>query len=198
MVELAPAFAFLVMTGGLVLVMMRAAQWFQESHKRDADTGLVRAGSFAELVGAELSRSMRYDRAFSLIYVRSAALAPETSTLPAVERKRRRAAIAAAVTTTLRSIDLAAEVREGEFAVLMPETDAASVVPVAERIRQALLRQSEGERGPASSMGIVTVADPRIEAQALIGRSRDLMLESGQDGDGAVRHEVLSMAEAAV
>ena len=196
LVELVPALAFLVVAGGLVFAMMRTLRWFKRSHQRDPDTGLVRADSFAELVGAELTRSVRYDRPFSLIYIRNEMLAPETSTLSATERRGLRPAVAAVLTSALRSVDLAAELRDGEFAVLMPETGAETVLAVAQRVQDALPTSLEGDRRSASSVGIVTVADARIEAQALIERSRDLTLQSGSDDAPAVRHEILALAPA--
>jgi GGDEF domain-containing protein len=197
-VELVPALAFLLVAGGLAVALMRTLAWFRRSHQQDPKTGLVRAGSFTEVVEAELDRAIRYDRQFSLIYLRSDMLAPGTSTLSPVERQGLRPAAATVLTATLRSVDLAAELREGEFAVLMPETGAEAVLAAARRLGEALPARVEGGRRSLSSVGIVTVSGARVEAPRLIQRARELMLESAGDSARAPRHETLAASSAAL
>lgn len=190
--DMAPAVAILLVTFALATELHRAVAWFQRSHRHHPDTGLVQADSFAEVVEAELDRALRYDRRFSLIYLRSDLLAPGAAQLTAGERHSLGPATAAVLTATLRSVDLVAEVRQGEFAVLVPETGAEAVLTVMRRLEEALPARVVGGLGSAGAVGAVTVAGAGIEAPRLIERARELMLESARDSTRAPRHEILA------
>ncbi len=131
-------------------------------------TGLVETGSFTEVVQLELHRALRYDRPFSLIYLRCDSAGATT---------------AAGLTARVRSVDLVASLRDGEFAVLLPETDATQVMVVVRRLQ-------EGDS--TAAVGAVTVAGVRIEAPHMIGRARELMLESAKDATRMARREVFA------
>jgi GGDEF domain-containing protein len=177
LVGLAPAIALLVVALGLGSELLRTRAWVQRSHRHHPETGLVEADSFAEVVDVELHRALRYDRPFSLIYLRCDSVGTTT---------------AAGLTAKVRSVDLVANLRAGEFAVLLPETDAGQVTAVVRRLQEGLAAVANGGPPSAAAVGAVTVAGVRIEAHQMIGRARELMLESALDETRMCRREVIA------
>jgi GGDEF domain-containing protein len=168
LLDMAPALAILVVTLGLAVEHRKTVAWVKRSRSHKPATGLVEAGSFTEVVQLELHRSLRYDRPFSLIYMRCDSAGATT---------------AAGLTARVRSVDLVASLRDGEFAVVLPETDATQVMVVVRRLQ-------EGDS--TAAVGAVTVAGVRIEAPHMIGRARELMLESARDSTKMARREVFA------
>lgn len=173
LLDMAPALALLVVTLGLTIELRKTVDRVKRSGRQNPATGLVEAGSFTEVVQLELHRALRYDRPFSLIYLRCDSAGATT---------------AAGLTARVRSVDLVASLRDGEFAVLLPETDATQVMVVVRRLQ-------EGDDSTAA-IGAVTVAGVRIEAPHMIGRARELMLESARDATKMARREVFATPSA--
>jgi hypothetical protein len=89
-------------------------------------------------------------------------------------------------------VDLVASLRDGEFAVLLPETDATQATVVVRRLQESLAMGENGGQGSTAAVGAVTVAGVRIEAAHMIGRARELMLESAKDATRMCRREVFA------
>jgi GGDEF domain-containing protein len=167
LLDMAPALALLVVTLGLAIVLREIVAWVKRSRSHNPVTGLVEAGSLTEVVQLEVHRALRYGRPFSLLYLRCDSA--DTTT-------------AAGLTAQVRSVDLVASPRDGEFAVLLPETDATQLTAVVRRLQE----------GSNAAAGAVTVAGVRIEAAHMIGRARELMLESAKDATRMCRREVFA------
>ncbi len=67
---LVAALAITCITLGLAVRLRKTSEWVKRSRSHNPVTGLVEAESFGEVVQLELHRALRYDRPFSLLYLR--------------------------------------------------------------------------------------------------------------------------------
>jgi len=176
LLDMSPALALMVVALGLVIEFRKTAS-VKRSRSHNTVTGLVEADTFAEVVEIELRRALRYERPFSLLYLRCDSAGTTT---------------AAGITARVRSVDLVANLRDGEFAVLLPETDATQATVVVRRLQEGLATGENGGQRSTVAVGAVTVAGVRIEAAHMIGRARELMLESAKDPTRMCRREVFA------
>jgi diguanylate cyclase (GGDEF)-like protein len=93
-------------------------------------------------------------------------------------------AVARAISSSLRSYDLAARYAGDEFAVVLPDTDRSQAVQAAERIRRSLFEASPElqraiEVAPdfGISIGIATFPEDAADCEGLIGCSDRAMYE---------------------
>ncbi|MGN6244383.1 MAG: GGDEF domain-containing protein [Motilibacteraceae bacterium] len=154
---------------------------------QDAKTKLLNHPAFVARARAELGRAARHDEPVSLLVL-------DLDHLREINNRHGHpvgdlaiAAVADVLRRSVRAHDLAARVGGEEFLVLLPATDLAAAVDVAERIRTCLAAQSLPARsGPVSVTTSVGAA--QVEAgeawESLYERAdRALLLakESGRD-----------------
>lgn len=154
---------------------------------QDAKTGLLNHPALVARGRAELGRAARHDEPVSLLVL-------DLDHLREINNRHGHpvgdlaiAAVADVLRRSVRAHDLAARVGGEEFLVLLPATDLAAAVDVAERIRTCLAAQSLPARsGPVSVTTSVGAA--QVEAgeawESLYERAdRALLLakESGRD-----------------
>jgi len=145
-------------------VAVRNARRFQALERvglRDKETGAYNLSYFVDYAGKEFYKARRYGRAFSLAVL---AVDNAEALRRAAGRDLWRRAVrdlVGAVARVVRDADILARVSDGEYYVLLPETDAFGALMfqrrAAEEIRrEATIRQVE-ERGPLLlSMGAAT------------------------------------------
>ncbi len=136
-------------------VALRNARRFQALERvglRDRETGAYNLAYFVDYAGKEFYKARRYGRAFSLAVI----------TVDNAEALRRAAGrdlwrravreLVAAVSRVVRDADILARVSEGEYYVLLPETDAFGALMflrrAAEEIRRAPAVRQLDEQGP--------------------------------------------------
>ena len=95
----------------------------------------------------------------------------------------------------VRSVDLVAQLGGEEFVAVMPETNLAGAVVVAERLRQAVSAepftiQPTGLRLPVTiSIGVAASNGPGETVENLLKRADDALYEAKRNG----RNRVLSL-----
>jgi two-component system cell cycle response regulator len=119
---------------------------------RDRETGAYNLAYFVDYAGKEFYKARRYGRAFSLVVL--AVDNAEALRRSAGRDLWRRAVrdLVAAVTRVVRDADILARVSEGEYYVLLPETDAFGALMflrrAAEEIRREPTVRQVDELGP--------------------------------------------------
>ncbi|MBL0276651.1 MAG: response regulator [Anaeromyxobacter sp.] len=145
-------------------IAVRNARRFQALERiglRDRDTGAYNLAYFVDYAGKEFYKSRRYGRAFSLVVVAVDNVEQLRKAGGREPYRRAMRDLVAAVSRVVRDADILAKVSEGEYYVLLPETDAFGALMflrrAAEEVRgEASIRALE-ERAPVLlSMGAAT------------------------------------------
>jgi len=126
----------------------------------DPLTGLLNRRGFGEVISSEIQRALRTERPFSLL------LADIDHFKRVNDRSGHQAGdavlsrVGGLLNAHKRAIDSAARLGGEEFAVLVPETDAAGAHAVAERLRRQLRKDFACDAAPITvSIGIATFPD---------------------------------------
>lgn len=155
-------------------------------------TGVQNARSFAEVVELERTRSLRYNRPFTLAYL-------DVDGLRVVNREWGHAAgdqalrrVAAAIRENIRRMDSVSRLGGDEFALLLPETDRGAA-EVALRKIQSRLVAAGGERSLAltATIGAIICVGAPESASGLLQRAEAVMYAAKEDGGAGLRTEVL-------
>jgi len=117
----------------------------------DSLTGLANHGRFLDVLNAEVSRSKRTGREFSLLLLDLDGLKLINDHFGHLEGNRALCRLAQILKDCCRSIDTAARHGGDEFAVVLPETGAAAAAFVARRISELL--EADAEQ-PALSVSV--------------------------------------------
>ncbi len=104
----------------------------------DALTGLGNSRRFREALAAELKRSERTDRPFSIVFVDVDDFKDINDRVGHVQADYTLSAIGRAVATELRGSDLVCRWGGDEFIILLPETERQAASTLAERLRAAV------------------------------------------------------------
>jgi len=129
----------------------------QLRHQASSDslTGLANHGRLVDVLHAEVSRSKRTGREFSLVLLDLDGLKRINDQFGHLAGNRALCRVAQILKDCCRSIDTAARHGGDEFAVVLPETGTAAAALVAHRICELL--EAETEQPPLSvSVGIAT------------------------------------------
>ena len=103
------------------------------------------------------------------------------------------AALARAVTDSVRGTDLFARIGGDEFAVFLPDTDARDAVKVIHRIRDAVRTACCGESAPITiSAGIATFRYPPASVDTIVESADQLMYRAKRAGGDRVVGAVLA------
>jgi diguanylate cyclase (GGDEF)-like protein len=158
--------------------------------RTDALTGLLNARSFLEAVRAELARSSRYRRKFSIAYL-------DLDDFKAVNDQHGHDAgdallrdVAHALRAAVRVTDQVARMSGDEFAVLLPETDERTADPVLKKLHGAVLDETSRKAWTVGvTVGGVTFATPPDTAEAAIRAGDSVMYAAKRAGKNRVLHE---------
>ncbi len=161
----------------------------------DPLTGLFNRRYFFARVRNELKRYDRYGDRFSIILIDADHFKQVNDTHGHGAGDATLQAIANASLHTVRETDLVGRFGGEEFIVLLPHTDVAAAVTVAERIRRAMhtvAMQSEGAVPVTLSLGVAEVGPRAATFDALL-KAADTALyaakEAGRDRVAAISHE---------
>lgn len=142
-----------------------------EAASRDALTGLLNRGAFAELGAAELARAQRRGTPLTVVLGDLDSFKCLNDRFGHQRGDDALRAFAALLGEHARKGDISARVGGEEFALMLPDTDAAGAVATAERLRKAVrgrLATPDGE--PVTvSFGVAAFPDDGNDLHALVG-----------------------------
>lgn len=124
----------------------------------DSLTGLVNHGRLFEVLHAEICRSKRTGREFSLVLLDLDGLKAINDRSGHLAGNRALCRVAEILSDCCRSIDTAARQGGDEFALVLPETGAAAATLVARRVCELLAKDSEE---PALSVSVGVASYPK-------------------------------------
>ncbi len=141
----------------------------EEAAFTDHLTGLANRRRFERQLGREVERTRRYGRAFCLLLldIDHFKLVNDNHGHEAGDEALRR--LANALQAGTRGIDTAARIGGEEFAIILPETDSARGLEVADRLREEI----KATEIPAA--GHITVSIGLAECTATAGDARELL-----------------------
>jgi diguanylate cyclase (GGDEF)-like protein len=131
----------------------------------DALTGICNRRHFVDVLARELASARRYGHPLSLALfdVDGFKLVNDTGGHASGDATLKH--IADAIAGGIREVDLCARYGGDEFALLLPHTDAAAAVAVAERLRKKVTKARAGwahSHHVSLSVGISSTADPAL------------------------------------
>jgi diguanylate cyclase (GGDEF)-like protein len=183
-----------------LLGMMRRER---ASHKHavatDQQTGAVNATTFQTVASSEIRRSQRYQHEISLAYLDIDDFKEINDRLGHPEGGRVLLELSHVMRSAVRSVDTVARIGGDEFAIVMPETGAASARAVIARMEceMARVRTADGSR-VRCSVGLVTFDRPPESLTELIGAADELLYRAKQLGKDRVEQAERSGSYAAV
>lgn len=148
----------------------------------DMQTGLCSRRHFFELAEQELAHSKRYGKRLSVLMMDLDEFKPvdETCGHRAGDDVLRMAGDVCR--KTLREVDIAAHIGGDEFAILLPESDAAQAMEVAERLRS---RMKPG-LSLSASVGIATLNDADATVERLLDLAGKALYRARSSGRNSV------------
>jgi diguanylate cyclase (GGDEF)-like protein/putative nucleotidyltransferase with HDIG domain len=142
---------------GLALENARLYARTREQALTDALTGLANHGALKERLGEELSRARRHDRSLCVLLLDLDHFKRFNDTFGHAAGDQALRAVADVLRHTVRHDDFAARYGGEELAVVLPETDAASGMALAERIRTAVAELGEAATSPLPQVVTVSI-----------------------------------------
>jgi diguanylate cyclase (GGDEF)-like protein len=173
----------------LVSSLKRALDREKELSGTDVLTGVRNARSFREVVGAEIERSKRSLRPFTVAYLDLDNFKAVNDCHGHEQGDELLRLVANTILTGIRKTDTVARLGGDEFALLLPETEYEAAGAVLKKIHEALsdeLRQDQ----ITCSIGAATFIRPPESVDGLIKKTDDLMYAAKKSGKNLICHEV--------
>jgi len=185
------SFGFFLIVTLLLAALKNALESERDLGRIDNLTGAANRRRFSELLRAEIDRSRRYGRPFTVAYVdldnfkavndRFGHSVGDKALLATVDRAR----------SLMRSIDVVARLGGDEFAFLLPETDRAAAEGVISKLRAGLHEEMRRNGWAITfSIGVLTCVHPPGSTDDLIKLADDLMYSVKRSGKNAVTYAV--------
>jgi diguanylate cyclase (GGDEF)-like protein len=154
---LAPGAAVALIIAALIEQMNSAVQRISDLASTDSLTGLLNLRSFEEILQQEHRKAERFGRPYTVVVVDVDNLAHINESMGHEAGSQVLGAVAAAITRSIRTSDVAARLGGDEFIVLLTEADSAMGGAIATRIRNNVYA------------GTVSVANRLIRANVNVG-----------------------------
>ncbi len=165
--------------------------------RTDYVTGVANARYFIEVAEAELARSRRYQRPFTLCYVDIDYFKAVNDRFGHGTGDSLLRVVADTMRSRTRASDVIARLGGDEFAILLPETGYAAAQAAVPKLRDSLLERVRQHGWPVTfSIGVLTCLEPPDSVDALIKAADGLMYAVKNTGKDGIRHEVLGKASA--
>jgi len=159
--------------------------------RTDPLTGALNGRAFLERAEAELVRSRRYGRPFTLAYIDVDDFKQINDQHGHETGDRALVEIVDAVRSELRETDEVARLGGDELALLLIETGEPEARTVVGRVREAVSERMTRAAWPVTlSVGAVTFVRPPAGVTEMIRLADDLMYEVKRAGKDAARHRV--------
>ena len=169
----------------------RALQREQELARTDFLTSVLNARFFHELAQMEINRSLRYKRPFTIAFIDVDNFKTINDTFGHTEGDIVLRAIAMNITAHLRKTDIVARVGGDEFVVILPETNAQTAPVVISNMQRALLNEmNENGWSVTLSIGVLTLSDPHLSVDEMLGRADQLMYMVKNSGKNNIKYAI--------
>ena len=154
----------------------------------DGLTGLTNHRALMQRLQEEALRSMRHKHAFSVIMADVDHFKSYNDTFghPAGDEVLKRLAVV--LRESMRTIDCVARYGGEEFAVLLPETDIAGAVEVAERIRARVEAEQFANRSMTMSLGVATFPRDGDRPELVVAAADAALYQAKGEGRNRVAH----------
>lgn len=161
--------------------------------RTDALTSLANARSFFETARGALVRQRRSLRPLTLAYLDVDNFKTVNDTLGHEAGDEVLRGVAARLSERIRETDTAARLAGDEFAVLLPNTDAAGARRVLGEMNEALRELARAEGWPVSfSIGSATFTTAADDVEAMVRTADELMYDVKRAGKNDVVYETFS------
>ncbi len=173
---------------------LRAEMWALAT--TDPLTSVYNRRQFVRLGGEEILRSQRYQRPMTVIMLDIDHFKPVNDTYGHAVGDEVLIAVAHRITAALRTTDILGRYGGEEFAIVLPETEAAvGVEVVGERLRQAIcgtpVETSAGRLGVTVSIGVTEVSVRTEGLTEALGRADSGLYLAKRSGRNRVVHQKL-------
>jgi diguanylate cyclase (GGDEF)-like protein len=175
---------------GIFVFQSYALDAMEELNRRaqtDPLTGLLNRRAFDERLARALAAAQRYRRPLSVVISDIDHFKDINDTHGHATGDQVLAAFAQLLQAQSRTVDTVARIGGEEFAILMPEVDAAGAAGCAERLRHAVehMRGPEGI-GITASFGLADLIDARHDAASLLALADEALYVSKAGGRNRV------------
>ena len=166
----------------------RANARLQELATTDGLTGVNNRAAFNDRLAEEFARAGRYDRPLSVVLLDVDHFKQFNDSFghPAGDGVLQR--VAGLLRQTARLTDIVARYGGEEFAIVLPDTDRAGAMVLAERCRRAIAGEDWDRRAVTISVGVSTLTPTTADAPALVQEADDALYASKDAGRNRVSH----------
>jgi diguanylate cyclase (GGDEF)-like protein/PAS domain S-box-containing protein len=164
----------------------------------DGLTGVKNRAALNEMLFEEFDRATRYGRPLSVILLDVDHFKPFNDTFGHPAGDAVLQSVASILKKTARATDVVARYGGEEFAVILPETDLAGAMIVAERCRRAIDGESWDKRPITASLGVATMTSATEAAPVLLREADEALYTSKRTGRNRVTHNSGCVAWATV
>jgi diguanylate cyclase (GGDEF)-like protein len=152
----------------------------------DALSGISNRRYFDLIMEREIERSRRFNRDLSVIFIDVDLFKSYNDTFGHIAGDEAIKEIARCIDAGIRELDVASRFGGEEFAVILPETNAAGALLVAERIRGRVAGSDAFRRPLSISLGVVSHHGPIDSAAMLLDEADRALYRAKQAGRNRV------------
>ncbi len=183
--------SFLIAT--FFLPLLQTLEREKELARRDYLTGAANRRFFVESLEAELVRSQRYARPFSIAFADIDDFKAINDRFGHAVGDQLLCAVVERATANLRKSDLVARMGGDEFAFFMPETSPESAKSAVQKLQSALMDEMLQKDWPVTfSIGALTCLRMPANIDELMKRVDDLMYSAKKQGKNQVAYDIYS------
>ena len=180
----------------LLSSLVNALEQEREMSRYDPLTGVANRRYFRELLDAEIRRSRRYRRPFTLVCM-------DLDNFKAINDRQGHAAgdallsrVAEVLVRGTRETDTPGRLGGDKFVLLLPETGYDDARTALSNLRGQIAARTSSNGWPMTlTMGAVTCTSPPQSAEEMIGMADRLMYSGKADGKDGVTHRVVEGQE---
>jgi diguanylate cyclase (GGDEF)-like protein len=180
----------------LIASLKGSIEHLEEVSRTDPLTTAANTRAFREQLKAEVERSRRYRRPFTISYLDLDNFKNVNDSFGHATGDELLRTVVDTIRSHVRATDLVARLGGDEFALLLPETDLEGARTVIGRIRSGIQAEMDARQWPVTmSVGSLTCLDPRLDVDALVRKADELMYDAKLRGKDLVNFIALRPGE---